>query len=234
MSVEVRGGWPSRVPQALVSGQDARYRTIEQGPPASVRPLQWLQRTLRRSETSVLFFKYGWNTVNRKSSREMREQALRRHGWNTRRLQAVILHVTGLLGMSPECVGGSASALTREQMAAHMRGRTIEDFFPAPPRVPSGEIRLRVRGLRGSVIDDFALDAHAGEIIGVAGLAGMGQAELVRLLAPADVPCPARSAWTISRCVFTRPRPPSRAGSRSCPATGTAMADGSEPVPPRM
>jgi len=83
---------------------------------------------------------------------------------------------------------GPAHELNREQMVAHMLGRTIEDFFPPPPRRPADNVRLRVRDLTGTTVTGFEVDARAGEIIGITGLAGMGQAELVRLLAAADSP----------------------------------------------
>lgn len=82
---------------------------------------------------------------------------------------------------------GSVADLTREGIVAHMLGRTIDDFFPPPPTVPGDRIRLRVRGLTGAVVTSVNLDVLEGEIVGVTGLAGMGQAELVRLLAAADI-----------------------------------------------
>jgi ribose transport system ATP-binding protein len=54
-------------------------------------------------------------------------------------------------------------------------------------RRPAGPQLLRVQGLsRGTVVRDVNLAAHAGEILGIAGLVGSGRTELLRLMIGAD------------------------------------------------
>lgn len=71
---------------------------------------------------------------------------------------------------------------TREALVAAMLGRELGNFYPDPPDVSPGEVLLQVRGLAGRQVSNLDLDACAGEIVGVAGLAGMGQGELPYLL----------------------------------------------------
>jgi ribose transport system ATP-binding protein len=48
------------------------------------------------------------------------------------------------------------------------------------------DVVLEVRGLTGSRVKDVSLQAHAGEVLGIGGLAGSGRSELLRLLAGAQ------------------------------------------------
>src|ERR1700730_5802193 len=82
---------------------------------------------------------------------------------------------------------------TGESLAAMMVGRPVllrVDKGEAHP----GEMVLRVRGLRvlsdrGLVaVDDLSLDVHGGEILGIAGVQGNGQTELVEALSGLRTP----------------------------------------------
>jgi ABC-type sugar transport system ATPase subunit len=68
---------------------------------------------------------------------------------------------------------------------AAMAGRPIDAVFPQWETKP-GEVRLRATGLTGRRIHDASLELHAGEVLGVAGLAGSGRSELLRLIAGAS------------------------------------------------
>lgn len=85
--------------------------------------------------------------------------------------------------------GGQVSTLTPTDMAAMMMG--AEHFAPTTPRTNGriGEPRLRIERLE--VVDDtgvpavksLSLSVHSGEIVGIAGVSGNGQTELVQVLA---------------------------------------------------
>ncbi|MBX5441417.1 MAG: ATP-binding cassette domain-containing protein [Solirubrobacteraceae bacterium] len=61
-------------------------------------------------------------------------------------------------------------------------GRRIDAVFPDKGASPGDEV-LRVEGLSGEAFDDVSLRVRAGEIVGLAGVVGNGQQELVRALA---------------------------------------------------
>ncbi|WP_368497767.1 sugar ABC transporter ATP-binding protein [Herbiconiux sp. A18JL235] len=83
-------------------------------------------------------------------------------------------------------LSGEVSRLDRHAIIAAMLGRELEEFFPDPPAQTDGRaVRLRLDQVTGAVVDDFSLEVRAGEIVGVTGLAGMGQDELPQLLAGA-------------------------------------------------
>jgi rhamnose transport system ATP-binding protein len=71
--------------------------------------------------------------------------------------------------------------LTTADLVRHMVGRTVSLF----PKVetPIGEVLLEVRDLtRSGVFRDVSFAAHAGEILGFAGLVGAGRTDVARVL----------------------------------------------------
>ncbi|MEU6641901.1 ABC transporter ATP-binding protein [Saccharomonospora sp. NPDC046836] len=79
------------------------------------------------------------------------------------------------------------SATDRAKLATAMTGRDVDLDRVYPPGRP-GEEALSVRGLtvrdRGrTLLDDMSLSVRAGEIVGIAGVAGNGQNELVAAIA---------------------------------------------------
>ncbi|HEY2053738.1 MAG TPA: sugar ABC transporter ATP-binding protein [Solirubrobacterales bacterium] len=66
-----------------------------------------------------------------------------------------------------------------------MLGRTLDEFYPDHAEV-SGELLLAAEGVSGGRVEDFSIKLHTGEIVGVTGLAGMGQEKLLYLLFGAD------------------------------------------------
>jgi ABC-type sugar transport system ATPase subunit len=74
-----------------------------------------------------------------------------------------------------------------EGVIAAMAGRPIEAVFPHWEPAP-GEVRLKTNGLTGRRILDASLELHVGEVLGIAGLAGSGRSELLRLVAGASQP----------------------------------------------
>jgi ABC-type uncharacterized transport system ATPase subunit len=71
---------------------------------------------------------------------------------------------------------------SREDLAAAMIGRDLSPSPRGPAPLP-GPVRLSVTGLRGSGLAGIDLELRAGEILGVAGVDGNGQLELVETLA---------------------------------------------------
>ncbi|MFN8622840.1 MAG: sugar ABC transporter ATP-binding protein [Chloroflexota bacterium] len=66
---------------------------------------------------------------------------------------------------------------------AAMAGRPIDAVFPhwdAPPQ--AGAVVLRASGLSGRRIRDVSFEVRAGEVVGIAGLAGSGRSELLRII----------------------------------------------------
>jgi ribose transport system ATP-binding protein len=80
---------------------------------------------------------------------------------------------------------GEIAATTTRNVVTAMTGRSIDAVFPAR-QAPSGEPLLTVRGLGGRRLRDVDVDVGRGEIVGVAGLAGSGRSELLRIVAGAQ------------------------------------------------
>jgi ABC-type uncharacterized transport system ATPase subunit len=81
-------------------------------------------------------------------------------------------------------VSGSARVgdVTRAELATMMVGRDVT--IPHAPRAaPQGAIRLAVDRLAGRGVGPLSFDVWAGEVLGVAGVDGNGQLELVETLA---------------------------------------------------
>jgi ABC-type sugar transport system ATPase subunit len=77
---------------------------------------------------------------------------------------------------------------TSERLIELMVGRPLESEFPKRPAAPGAE-RLRVEGLcRGRTVRDVSFSVRAGEVLGLAGLAGAGRTETMRLVFGADSP----------------------------------------------
>ncbi len=78
------------------------------------------------------------------------------------------------------------SGLDADTLVRLMVGRDVERLVDAP-QAAAGEAALRVRNLRRhGVLHEIDLDVGAGEIVGVAGLAGAGRTELLRAIHGAD------------------------------------------------
>lgn len=69
-----------------------------------------------------------------------------------------------------------------DEIAAAMTGRAVELDRVHAPGTP-GDVVLDVRDLTTDAVHDVGLTVHAGEIVGIAGVAGNGQSELTEALA---------------------------------------------------
>ncbi len=76
--------------------------------------------------------------------------------------------------------------LTRARLIEMMVGRSLDSEFPKQA-APRGPERLRLVDLcRGERVQNVNLNVHAGEVLGLAGLAGAGRTETMRLVFGAD------------------------------------------------
>ncbi len=81
-----------------------------------------------------------------------------------------------------------ANELTRGELAQLMVGRDVAAATPEPRSTPIGDVVLQLDALRVAAADgrpaliDVSLQVRAGEIVGVAGVEGNGQTELVEAL----------------------------------------------------
>lgn len=73
--------------------------------------------------------------------------------------------------------------LTKSDLVSSMLGRRMVEFYPEPPQQREEPVPVLVAsGLCGAIVNKVDLTVHAGEIVGVTGLAGAGQEELPRLI----------------------------------------------------
>jgi ribose transport system ATP-binding protein len=78
----------------------------------------------------------------------------------------------------------NVSDVTDDELLALIIGRQLESTFPPKrPESEDGGPVLRVEGLSGTGFSDVTLTAGRGEIVGVAGVVGNGQSDLLRALA---------------------------------------------------
>jgi ribose transport system ATP-binding protein len=78
-----------------------------------------------------------------------------------------------------------ARSFTPGEIVTLIAGRPIGQIFPAKA-MRIGEPLLEVKGLSGRGFDKVDLTAHAGEIVGLAGVEGEGQREFIRTAAGID------------------------------------------------
>ncbi|MBS2552628.1 ABC transporter ATP-binding protein [Catenulispora sp. NL8] len=84
-------------------------------------------------------------------------------------------------------VGSAEPTASARELASLMVGRDVRLVVEKEPREP-GEVALSVRDLKVTddrgflAVDDVSFDLHAGEVLGVAGVQGNGQTELVEAL----------------------------------------------------
>lgn len=73
--------------------------------------------------------------------------------------------------------------ITDAQLLAQIIGRELKSSFPAKHKKVSGvKPNLVVKGLSGNGFTDINIEAYPGQIIGIAGVVGNGQTELIRAL----------------------------------------------------
>jgi len=78
-----------------------------------------------------------------------------------------------------------ADDITSSEIVAMIAGRPLGQIFPAKAKTV-GPALFSVKGLSGRGFDQVDLVAHAGEIVGLAGIEGEGQREFIRAAAGID------------------------------------------------
>jgi ribose transport system ATP-binding protein len=74
-------------------------------------------------------------------------------------------------------------AISDAELVGLIVGRTLEAAFPPKSQRTSGEIGFSVSGVTGKGVTNVSFDVPRGQIVGIAGVAGNGQSELMRVLA---------------------------------------------------
>ncbi|MFC3705303.1 sugar ABC transporter ATP-binding protein [Devosia honganensis] len=77
---------------------------------------------------------------------------------------------------------GAMADITHDDLVAMMIGRKVEEAYPPPQAAPRAGVGFVAQGLAGPGVGPVDLAVRQGEILGLAGLAGAGQDELIRLL----------------------------------------------------
>lgn len=75
---------------------------------------------------------------------------------------------------------GTIAQTSRDEIILHMTGRTLTDSFP-PRSAVIGQAVAQAANLATPHLTDLDFTLHAGEIVGLAGLAGAGQSEVLNL-----------------------------------------------------
>ena len=73
------------------------------------------------------------------------------------------------------------ASVTESELITLILGRSMEQRYPDANPHP-GQVVLQARGLAGGGVDELDLEVHRGEIVGLAGLIGMGQNDVPYLL----------------------------------------------------
>jgi simple sugar transport system ATP-binding protein len=78
---------------------------------------------------------------------------------------------------------GAMQGLSSDQIIEKMLGHPLDTIFPPPRPQRQEKILLQVEGLHDdALLKNISLTLHAGEILGIAGLAGAGKSELCKAL----------------------------------------------------
>jgi ABC-type sugar transport system ATPase subunit len=106
----------------------------------------------------------------------------------------------------------------QDRIIREMTGRDLSALFPERGGPPAGDTALTVQDLTAPGLSGISFELHAGEVLGVAGLAGAGRGALLRALigalprdgtvrlGAADVPATPAAAWAAGLAYVPRER----------------------------
>ncbi len=77
---------------------------------------------------------------------------------------------------------GRMADITHDDLVAMMIGRKVEEAYPPASAKPSTEAAMTVENLSTERLSGLSFSVGKGEILGIAGLSGMGQRDLLRAL----------------------------------------------------
>lgn len=75
---------------------------------------------------------------------------------------------------------GPLAGLTERELVTSIVGRTLDRLFPEAAVQPGHEVVARAVSVTGAPLRGVSFDVRQGEIVGIAGLAGAGQSEVLR------------------------------------------------------
>ena len=93
-------------------------------------------------------------------------------------VQALCSHVT-VLKDGGVTADQSLAGIDGEGLVRLMVGRETGDLFPPRPDARPGDLRISVEGFSAGLVRDIGFSARAGEIVGIGGLVGQGQEDLL-------------------------------------------------------
>jgi ribose transport system ATP-binding protein len=124
------------------------------------REVEWLFgqiRALRAQGTSIVFTSHRWQEI-----------------------RSIADRITICRGGADV---GTFTEIDEDDAVRLMTGRRVEALYPPRPALPAAPaVALRADTLRGVNVKGVSFDLHAGEILGLGGLAGHGHREVFRLL----------------------------------------------------
>ena len=107
---------------------------------------------------------------------------------------------------------GTFTEIDESEAVTLMTGQQVGAFYPEPPALEAGRPLLEARGLSGPGISDISMTLHAGEILGVGGLAGHGHRELFFSLFGAESTTDGEILVSGSKVRISSPRDAARLG----------------------
>jgi ribose transport system ATP-binding protein len=154
----------------------------------SKREVEWLfalVRGLRDDGTCVIFTSHRWSEVTDLADRI----TIFRNGTDV----------------------GTHETISEEEAVKAMTGRDVDTAYPSPGEAGE-DVLLSVRGLSAPGVEDVSFDVRRGEIVGVGGLEGQGQAELFAALFGLERPTAGEVEVDGERLRARSPRDAIRAG----------------------